>query len=191
MANVMVDLETLGTVPGCVLLSYGGVIFSTAGGDLGEELYVVFNRADCEKAGLHVSQDTLDWWMRQSPESRQVLADAADKKRSVPLKAGLLMINEFMSRNGGKSLKIWGNGADFDNPILRCAYHAADVQPFAGNYNGRCYRTAKEFWGIIGVPAPQRIQRGTGTHHNALDDAKAQAEHLQSIVAHYRSHLAA
>lgn len=187
MPNLMHDLETLGTVPGCVPLSWGGVYFSTRERRLGDEFYVVFDRKDCERHGLHVSADTEAWWRRQSPEAQQVLRDAEDPKVAVSLHAGLLAINGFVERNGGKKTFIYGNGADFDNPIMAVAYQRAGLAPAWGSYNGRCYRSLKELWGLLGVPKPPAIQRGGGTHHNALDDAKAQALHAIECVAHYRS----
>lgn len=192
MPNLMHDLETLGTVPGCVPLSFGGVYFSTRERTLGDELYIVFNRQDCEDLGLFVQQDTLDWWMKQSSGARQVLTDAADKRASVPLRDALEEINRFVERNGGGKTFLYGNGADFDNPILNVAYHKVGLKPAwagknGGYFGGRCYRSLKEMWGLLGIPKPPAIQRGAGTHHNALDDAKAQALHAIDCVAHYRS----
>jgi inhibitor of KinA sporulation pathway (predicted exonuclease) len=70
---------------------------------------------------------------------------------------------------------VWGNGADFDNPILAAAYRATGISQGWKPYNGRCYRTIKNL-------APQVRLVRTGTHHNALDDARAQAQHLLDIV---------
>lgn len=70
---------------------------------------------------------------------------------------------------------VWGNGADFDNPILATAYGALNqVQPWKP-YNGHCYRTLKSL-----VKGP-KIER-TGTHHNAVDDARSQALHAIQLL---------
>jgi hypothetical protein len=74
------------------------------------------------------------------------------------------------------SLQIWGNGADFDNVILSSAYrNTGHVTPW-GTYKNRCYRTIKSANRHVAMAR-------TGTHHNALDDAKSQAQHLIRIWA--------
>lgn len=69
---------------------------------------------------------------------------------------------------------IWGNGASFDNVILANAYRAASIQQPWAYWNDRCYRTLKKRYLDIAL-------RRQGTHHNALDDAISQAEHLITI----------
>lgn len=164
MKHLVVDLETLGTVPGCVILSIGAVFFDENG--LGAEFYKVINKRSCEEAGLLVNQDTVDWWNKQSMDATQVLRDA---ETSVDTLASVLEeFNAFIKQDTG--VKVWGNGADFDNPILAKAYEAVGVKQGWLPYNGRCYRTLKNI-----APGPKLVR--VGTYHNALDDAKSQALH--------------
>lgn len=164
MKHIVVDLETLGTVPGCVILSVGAVFFDETG--LGAEFYKVINKRSCEEAGLLVNQDTVDWWNKQSMDATQVLRDA---ETSVDTLASVLEeFNAFIKQDTG--VKVWGNGADFDNPILAKAYEAVGVKQGWLPYNGRCYRTLKNI-----APGPKLVR--VGTYHNALDDAKSQALH--------------
>lgn len=165
MTHVMVDLETLGTVPGCTMLSIGGVYFGPEG--LGEEFYVVVSRASCKRAKLAESQDTLDWWMRQNAKARKVI-DHADGPEALSLKDALVKFGEFLQLR--KGVKLWGNGADFDNPILAVGYDRVKLKQAWLAYNGRCYRTLKNI-----APGPKLVRQGT--YHNALDDAKSQALH--------------
>lgn len=164
MKHIVVDLETLGAVPGCVILSVGAVFFDETG--LGAEFYKVINKRSCEEAGLLVNQDTVDWWNKQSMDATQVLRDA---ETSVDTLASVLEeFNAFIKQDTG--VKVWGNGADFDNPILAKAYEAVGVKQGWLPYNGRCYRTLKNI-----APGPKLVR--VGTYHNALDDAKSQALH--------------
>lgn len=169
MRNVMVDLETLGTVPGCSILSIGAVYFDEKG--LGDEFYLAINRDSCMLAGLREDDDTLAWWQRQSPDARKVLDDAA-KDTTPNLSLALKLFNTFLDKPG---VRMWGNGADFDNAILRCAYAAVNLKPRLGAFNGRCYRTVKSM-------SELKIVR-EGTYHNALSDAKSQARHFVAILA--------
>lgn len=166
--HTMVDLETLGRRAGCVILSIGAVHFDEYGVE--DELYIVVNKKSCTEAGLHIDQDTLDWWEKQSPKARQVLKDA-ETEEAVLLADALETFGAFT-----KGTKVWGNGADFDNAILYACYAAVgkDVPwPF---WDSRCYRTLKNVH--KGITAPKR----QGTCHNALDDAKTQAEHAATIL---------
>jgi hypothetical protein len=70
--------------------------------------------------------------------------------------------------------EIWGNGASFDNAILAEAYDCARIDRPWKYWNDRCYRTMKNQFPLVPF-------RRSGTHHNALDDARSQAEHLMEI----------
>ncbi len=70
---------------------------------------------------------------------------------------------------------IWGNGADFDLPLLWSAFRAVGIMKPWAPYSGRCYRTMKNL-----VPTVMMMREGM--HHRALDDAISQANHLARIV---------
>ena len=89
MNHCMIDLETLGTQPGSIILSIGAVLFDPTKAPhecLGEEFYYVIGKPTCLAAGLTFSQDTLDWWKKQSPEARKVLTQSEDPNESISLK---------------------------------------------------------------------------------------------------------
>lgn len=166
MDHVMVDLETLGISPGCMIVSIGAVIFNPANGDIDDNgFYAAVDLG--ERYGLHQAQATLDFWARQSEESRKVFTDP----NALRLDRALENFNRYIPAGA----LVWGNGADFDNAILAAAYHATGVKPGWKPYNGRCYRTLKNL-------APHIKMARVGTHHNALDDAISQAHHLMDIV---------
>ena len=174
--DVMVDLETVGNKPGCGILSIGAVAFDSTSDQLGNEFYLVVNGQSCLDAGLHVDPDTLAWWNKQSPEARVVLTQSNDEAQSTDLRQALIEFGIFVQQFGGKkNVKVWGNGSDFDNAILAVAYNAVELDLPWMFWNNRCYRTLK---GI--VPGP-KLQR-QGTYHNALDDAKTQAEHAIPLL---------
>src|SRR2546430_1719289 len=119
MSNIMLDLETLGRRPGCQVLSIGAVVFGKEG--LGEEFYCVLERHTQAILGLHVDAETQKWWAAQSPEARRVFNEPA-----TDLIEGLGYFSQYIVDNGGPNgVKMWGNGADFDNPILAAVYEAA------------------------------------------------------------------
>lgn len=178
MNNIMVDLETLGTCPGCAILSIGAVAFDPGSNRIdGDGFYVVVNTADCKDNYLHEDEETRKWWDDQKPEAKAVIALAEDPAMSFPLADALNRFNDYIRRFGGYNAKVWGNGADFDNSILAVAYRMADVKPVWAPFNGRCYRTLKNM-----LPGPKLAR--VGTYHNALDDARSQAMHMQALIAH-------
>lgn len=192
MSFFMWDLETLGTVPGCAILSIGIIQFNPLAetpddifSDGGK--YLVVNKQDCLDNFLHVNPDTVAWWAKQSPEARQVLADADDRKKSVPLRLAIAETIDYVSEHcDPKQARVLGNGADFDNPILTVAAHMVGMK-IPWSYGGRCYRTLKNLDEFLGPEfAAPKIYR-SGTHHNALDDAKAQAMHLWETVETIRT----
>lgn len=167
--NVTIGLETFGNTPGCAIASIGAV----AHGDDGyviDELYVIVSRKSCADHGLHEDAETLAWWAGQSEAAQAVLWQATDPEGSMPLPLALDELNRFVARQG-RDVLVWGNGSDFDNAIVAAAARAAGVKlawPFWAN---ACYRTIKR-------RMPHVKLKRTGTHHNALDDARSQAEHL-------------
>lgn len=165
MKHIMVDLETMGTVPGSVILSIGAVFFDAEG--LGEEFYLPISRAHSTEMGLKESADTQKWWAKQSAAARKVI-DEAEHPEAPTLHEALDAFTKFVKQD--TNVKVWGNGADFDNPLLACAYDAIDLKQAWISWNGRCYRTLKNI-----APGPKLVR--VGTYHNALDDAKSQALH--------------
>lgn len=179
MKDVMVDLETLDSTPTSLILSIGAVEFEPNTGALGKEFYEVLSIESCAEHGLTVSTATKQWWSRQSPEARTVL-DAAGNPGAWSLAMALGMFAGWISSCAPLgSVRVWGNGADFDNAILANAYRAIG-QPLPWKfYNNRCFRTLKNMPGVRAAIAEPVRQ---GTFHNALDDAKHQARWAAHIL---------
>lgn len=181
--HIMLDLETLGTVPGCVGLSIGACQFHPDEGHISTEFYAVISVEDSLACLLAEDDETKAWWDKQSPEAQAVLEEARHPMAR-KLADVLEEFNDWQADIGPKSsLRLWGNGADFDNPILRVMYDCAKVKPYAGGYGGRCYRTIKNLDELFGPSLKAGKIERTGTHHNALDDAKSQAIHMMQFVA--------
>ncbi len=170
MNHCMLDLETLSTRPGGVILSIGAVMFDSTG--LGNKFYAVLSTLSQEQLGMHTDPATLIWWEKQSDAAKAVL------RESTLLKAGhshtLNMFNQFWQTNGARYL--WCNGANFDDPMLTALYVASGVTPPWHYTNVRCYRTLKALAPHIKAPGRR------GTYHNALNDAETQAEHAVLLL---------
>lgn len=171
MKNIMLDLETLGTHSNAVIIAIGAVEFDP---DLGvtDKFYINVDPQSCIDKGLTVDGSTVTWWLKQSDEARQGVV-----KNQKPLKDALTQFRDWLGKDN--NLQLWGNGADFDNAILKnafTAYRVPEPWPFWAN---RCFRTFKSSFLKIDLPR-------SGVHHNAVDDAAWQAEYLIKLVEKHK-----
>ena len=174
MNHIMLDLETMGTGPNAAIVAIGAVEFelTKTGGQLGDSFYQCISLESAMAAGGQVDASTVLWWLKQSDAARAMFAQPA-----VSDYEALVTFAEWMAKRGEtKNVRVWGNGASFDNVILASAYRRTGLQLPWNSFNDRCYRTVKSMH-----PAAPAIQR-TGTHHNAKDDAINQANHLIAML---------
>jgi hypothetical protein len=165
--HIMLDLETLGTTPGCAILSIGAVKFNHE--RLLGEFDEVIEPQSAQASGLRIDGDTVLWWMSKSDAARKAITGGNRKHIFVVLEAFAKWVNFPADRT-----YLWGHGADFDNVILDAAYRATKIVRPWGKYNNRCFRTLKAMH-----PEIQMTYKGVA--HNALDDAKNQARHVCRI----------
>lgn len=179
--NVMVDLETLGTTPGCVILSLAAVPFSEESDSilLRAPFYKKIAKESCEEYGLFSEDKTIAWWEIQSAEARKEAFSGTALLPNVLLQFSDYL-NELAMLYNIKTtdIRMWGNGASFDIPVLEAAYRACDMAVLWRYSNSLCYRTMKKMF-----PQVAEIDFG-GMQHNALFDALHQAEHLRNIFAY-------
>jgi len=172
MKHIMVDLETLGVKPGSVIVSIGAVVFDPKTRQLGNTYYQVISLDSAMCEGLTVDPGTVQWWMSQSEPARAVFQDIS----ALPLDIALVQFSCWVAdQRGDDEFCLWGNGANFDNVLLRSAFQAVDIEPSWSPFEDRCYRTLKNLLPHV------KLQRG-GTHHNALDDACTQARHAIELL---------
>jgi len=157
----MIDIETLGPEPGCVVLSIGAVRFDPVEGvDQRDTFYTEIDRASSRKAGLEVDPDTLEWWQNQDPELRPFNGDTT-------LWVALFNLIEFL--DGAE--QYWANSPSFDLKILEAAYKAVDLSPPWRYWQWRDVRTIRD------LPVAVELTHD-GREHHALDDAIHQAREI-------------
>ncbi|QOH73572.1 exonuclease [Escherichia coli] len=171
--HLMIDLETMGKNPDATIISIGAIFFDPQTGDMGPEFSKTI---DLETAGGVIDRDTIKWWLKQSREAQSaILTD------EIPLDDALLQLREFINENSGESfVQIWGNGANFDNVILRRSYERQGIPCPWRYYNDRDVRTIVELGNSIGFDVRMAIPF-EGVPHNALDDARHQAKQVSAI----------
>lgn len=165
--DIMIDLETLGTKAGCGLLAIGASSIN-----LEKTFYQKILPASNIKYSLKEQSDTIAWWQRQSVEAYQESFSGTEDLLDV-----LGEFSDWFRTLGDPAhIYVWGNGADFDLPILQAAYNAVGIPVPWNAFNGRCYRTLKNLYKDI------KPRAFTGVKHTALADAQYQADHMYHIL---------
>ncbi|EPC9413888.1 3'-5' exoribonuclease domain-containing protein [Klebsiella variicola] len=177
--HVMVDLETMGKKHNAPIVAIGAVVFDPATGSIGESFYKVVCLESSVNWGAVIDPSTVIWWLKQSSEARSAIVN----DDAIPLLDALLQFREFVSDNvagGSKKAQVWGNGASFDNSILRSSYDCiAEDYPWE-YWNDRDVRTMVELGQAIGFD-PKTTIPFEGDRHNALADAIHQARYISAI----------
>ncbi|WP_373853757.1 3'-5' exoribonuclease [Klebsiella quasipneumoniae subsp. similipneumoniae] len=167
--HVMVDLETMGKKNNAPIVAIGAVVFDPATGSIGESFYKVVCLESSVNWGAVIDPSTVIWWLKQSSEARSAIVN----DDAIPLQDALLQFREFVSDNvagGSKKAQVWGNGASFDNSILRSSYDCiAEDYPWE-YWNDRDVRTMVELGQAISFD-PKTTIPFEGSRHNALADA--------------------
>ncbi|EOL1748773.1 3'-5' exoribonuclease [Escherichia coli] len=171
--HLMIDLETMGKNPDAPINALAGKFFDPATGEMGPEFSKTI---DLETAGGVIDRDTIKWWLKQSREAQSaILTD------EIPLDDALLQLREFIDENSGEFfVQVWGNGANFDNVILRRSYERQGI-PCPWRYtNDRDVRTIVAMGLVMDFDA-RSVITFEGERHNALHDARYQAKYVSAI----------
>ncbi len=173
--DVMLDLETLSTAPDAAIVAIGACTFATDGTTLASRR--VFRQAvmpdTSQAAGGRIDALTVVWWCGQPAAAREAWTLAPARSIQSALEQfAIWCMPEFENER----VRIWGNGAGYDNVVLRGAYDRCHILPPWRHQDDRCYRTLKNL-------RPDIAFEQIGTAHEAADDAVSQALHAERIFA--------
>lgn len=164
--HLMVDIETLGTRPGAVVISAAFVRCS-------DEAHMVLNLSIPEQQalGMEIDPKTHAWWGEQETKSPGIWARVTENP--VPINAALPYIAQWITwAAGGSDWLIWCHGATFDCPLLDELYRRAGMVSPWSYWQVRDTRTLYDLAGVnpkdYAVPPP----------HIALNDALGQSRAL-------------
>lgn len=170
--RAMIDIETLGTKPGCVVLEIGIVCnfqnpYDASGnpGDWSADIHVDI----AQQPDALIDPATLRWWMGHAAAFDRLVQAQLTGKAVAPTSAIDTLAVMLRSVD-----EVWANSPSFD-----CAILVDFVDRYAGAVpwryvQERDFRTARALRPDVPYERPADA-------HSALADATAQAEHLKKL----------
>ena len=172
MKHIMIDLETLGVNPGCVVLSIGACVFDRE--TVSDTFTVDLDVTDQTNHGLAIEGATLEWWLGNK------LQIAGRFNVNLPAMALTELRSWLVEHRKTNQLRIWANSPMFDMAILealwwcyhRESYYEEHKLPWS-YWELRDYRTA-----VHCLDKPFKSIKPKSVAHRALQDAIDQAQLL-------------
>jgi exodeoxyribonuclease VIII len=169
-----IDIETLGRVAGCPVLSIGCVGFERNSEGIDTEFYIELKLDKQLQDGLTPEAETLSFWIQQ--EDVSVLTNHDNAKVDVITSLG--MLNDHIGQWGDDSSCVWATGTDFDIGILKWMYHEYGM-PWPFHYSAA--RDVRTLCDVKGFDRKTFVLPGL-IAHNALDDAIYAASCVQAAI---------
>ncbi|EEG3099188.1 3'-5' exoribonuclease [Salmonella enterica] len=182
MNNVMVDTETTGTAHHSAIVSYGAAVFDPLTGKIVAELYTRADwKEDCKICGGKIDPDTVEWWMKKSPEARAELITSDDQ---LPPDDALMRLFNFIRKHCDESpVYVWAKSPSFDLSLIkdataRCGIPAETI-PWKF-WNERDVRTIEGIGAQLNIPLPYNYRDAT---HHALEDVRGQIRNVTAVMS--------
>jgi exodeoxyribonuclease VIII len=182
LKHVMLDLETWGVGPYSVIIMIGACVF-----DPYAELPVsniILDRFEVaidpalSQGSLRIEASTVMWWMATERTGARAIWLGSSKVSLLEALDGFtdwLQSHSADTGDGGcRDVRVWGNGAGFDNILLRQAYEVTKRDAPWSFRHDRCFRTLRSM-----TPEDKHY---LGPAHTALADAENQAIRANQIV---------
>lgn len=174
--RVMIDLETLGTKPGCVVCEIGVVCnFPEPDSESDEDWKLSIPFQIKVQQSSFVDPGTVFWWMQHPDAWASLCARQLSKECLTPYEA-CHKLKALLTKNSID--EIWANSPSFDCDILHdfMRLHLnMTADDFIWKYSiERDFRTARNMYPWVEYIPPRDA-------HGGLTDAIAQAAHLDKL----------
>lgn len=176
--NIMFDLETWGTEPGCDIRSIGACVFAhetglvhdgslgtikpfyvaceNPAGELGDPMVddgsMWWDDANDTYRRYPLTRDpnTVKWWDDQSDDAKAAFDDPIDLREALERFDSWLggLFNYEETPHDTDCIRLWSHGAAFDAPILAAAYRAVGL-PVPWHY--RAPRDTRTLFDVAGI----------------------------------------
>lgn len=169
-ANVIIDIETLGTQPTSTIVAIGACNLDKS------QMFKCFINWKEWPDSCTIDKATELWWDTQNSELKDRVF-GGEVTPSSALSQLTIFLNHIQDL-AGEDIKVWGNGASFDLSILAHAYSSLGETVPWNFRNERCFRTIKSLCPlkVPFIPNPKLVA------HDPLDDAINEADWLNQII---------
>lgn len=176
MNHLMLDIETLGTNSNALVVSISAVQFDINTNKIGEKFEVGLNKEQQLEKGAIIDQSTVQWWEQQSPEAKGML----DRLKKIDVYEALNSFNNWIKANFKvpSKIKLWGNGATFDNVIVKNLFTRHEIDFIIPYYADRDVRTL-----VYLSKINTKNYAFEGVKHNGLDDCLHQIKYCQDAYS--------
>jgi len=169
MADLMIDLEGLGTGPDTTILTIAAQSFDPLGSGYHDKHYYARITLESQE-NRSIQQGTIDWWATQPAQARD---EAFNEQGRIPLDQALDELGKLIWH----SKRVWAQGPTYDMNILEHAYKSYNKPIPWQFYAVRDSRTVFGLW--PGLPKPP-------TSHHALEDCRRQIGLLQETLKYLK-----
>ena len=171
--HAMIDLETLGTKPDCVILTLGAIKFNPFTNEEPHSgIYQKINIDEQDALGRSQDDSTIEWWGKQTASVQE---EAFTEDGRISLDTMTKEINKFLV---GVDV-VWAQGPAFDIVILENLYQQLKL-PIPWNFWQ--IRDSRTLFSMMPTDPRKAIQESL---HNALADCYYQAKCVQSTFKHF------
>ena len=164
MKDIMLDIETIDTLPTAAIMQIAACYFDRDSGKTGKTFFANIDINSCIEKGLTINGDTIYWWLSQSDSARVSML----KKPRGNVEKVLKRFKAFTK--GAKT--IWCH-ATYDFPIVNNAMVKCGIEPI-NHLIARDIRTISD---LAKIRVRDFVRKGV--HHTALDDCKFQVEYIK------------
>lgn len=174
--HLMIDLETLGAGPDCVILQIAAVPFKEVGMLPAVDNFYIPSLSIAEQINLgrKLEDDTLRWWMSTDPEKLCVILNT----KQCCFVDALADFENYIHKLDPAF--IWSHGATFDIPILTHAFKQFGLRWPVG-YD--CFRDTRTLLWMKKVRSFRDLPYTNCDPHDALGDAIYQAYCVQHLLS--------
>lgn len=167
MSHVMVDIETLGLKPGCIVTAFAAVHFDAY--EILDQVSFALDVKVVQRDGFYCDATTALWWAEQSPKAQR-LSLRGDQHPA----AAALEFQTWCHKVAPEH--YWARGQDFDFPILEAFLEfylgGAEQLPWA-------YDQKRDTRTMLDLLPPDAFPEFVGEKHVPLVDATHEARCLQ------------
>ena len=162
--HLRLDIETLGTKPGCIVLEVGLILFDPEQEMIKGSAQINICPLDSARVGLRDEVDTVEWWRQQGR-----VIDMLDYVRSSSVADACVEVSELSE--AWAVTHFWANSPSFDMAILD---HLFDLVGEETPWNHRNQYDMRTLCNLTGVNYRDYFE-SKEHHHHAVEDARAQA----------------